>query len=226
MHKKGCLIIHGFGGNVGEVQYLADYLNSKGYYVLSPTLKGHTGRRRDFVGVRYSDWIKSAEQDYNELKNTCEKVFIIGFSMGGLIAFNLYEKYRVDAIVTINTPIYYWDIKIILCNIINDFKNRSFTHVRKYLSSSTKFPLSALYHFRRLLWITKPKIPNIKCPILITQASSDDTVRRKSAKYIYDKISSIKKEIKYYDCSEHVILTTSCAQEVSEDVEKFIRKVV
>ncbi len=225
IYKKGCLLIHGFGGNVGEVQYLADYLKKRDYYVKCPTLEGHTGRRRDFVGVGYSDWIKSAEEDYIRLKDKCEKIFIIGFSMGGLIAFNLCEKYDVDALVTINTPIYYWNIRIIFENIITDLKKQDFIYAKKYLSSSAKFPVAALYNFRRLLWITKPKISTIKCPILITQANSDDTVHRKSAKYIYDKIGSEHKVVEYYDCYEHVILTSSCAQEVSEDVEKFVEKI-
>lgn len=218
----GCLIIHGFGGNVGEVEYLADYLQSKGYNVLCPSLKGHTDRRKDLAGVIYTDWIKSAEEGLIKIMEKSKKVFIVGFSMGGLIGLNLCEKYDIDGLVTLNTPIYYWDIKNIFSNIISDFKTGSFENVKRYLLSSRKFPIAALYNFRRLLSITKPKIGKIQCPILIAQANDDDTVRRTSAEYIFTRVGSKKKEIKYYDNSGHLILTSLAAKKVSEDVEAFL----
>lgn len=47
----GCLILHGFGGDVKEVAPLAACLIDQEYKVLCPSLKGHTGRREDLEGV-------------------------------------------------------------------------------------------------------------------------------------------------------------------------------
>lgn len=221
-NKIGCLLIHGFGGDFEEVRYLAEHLKNKGYNVLCPSLKGHTGRRKDLAGVAYTDWIKSAEEDLIRLRENSERVFIVGFSMGGLIGANLCEKYDIDGLVTLNTPIYYWDVKVIFKNIINDFKTKDFQNIRRYMVSSGKFPISALYNFRRLLGITKYKLGKIQCPIFVVQAKDDDTVRRTSAKYIFDKIGSEKKKIKYYNNSGHVILTSPAAKEVSSEVEDFL----
>lgn len=220
--NNGCLIIHGFGGNVGEVKFLAEYLKSRGFNVLCPSLKGHTDIKKDLVGVVYNDWIKSAEDELIKITEKSKKVFIAGFSMGGLIGLNLCEKYDIDGLITLNTPIYCWDIKKILCNIIDDIKNQKINNIKRYWLSSRKYPISALYNFRRILRITKPKINKIKCPVFIVQSINDDTVRKKSAKYIFDNISSKDKELKYYENSGHVILKSPIAEEVSEDVEIFL----
>jgi len=117
-HDTGCLIIHGFGGNYDEISPLADHLKSRGYKVACPALAGHTGRRCDLKKAGYTDWIKSAERGFLDLAHRCQTVYIIGFSMGGLIAFNLALQHKVAGIVTINTPIYYWDVRKILSNIV------------------------------------------------------------------------------------------------------------
>lgn len=221
VNNTGCLLIHGFGGDYEEVKYLAEYLKTKGYNVLCPSLKGHTGRRRDLVGVSYVDWIRSAEEDIIRLRESSTKVFIVGFSMGGLIGINLCNKYDIDGLVTLNTPIYYWDVKNIFRNIAEDFRTGDFQNIRRYMVSSGKFPMSALYNFRRLLSITKNKIREVECPVFIVQAKDDDTVRVTSGKYILDRIGSKHKNLKYYNHSGHVILASPSAEEVSKDVEDF-----
>ncbi|WP_432407691.1 alpha/beta hydrolase [Wukongibacter sp. M2B1] len=226
VNNIGCLLIHGFGGDYGEIRYLAEYLDTKGYNILCPSLKGHTERRRDLIGVDYTDWIRSAEEDLLKLKKNSSRIFIVGFSMGGLIGINLCEKHAIDGLVTLNTPVYYWDIKNILKNIIEDFRTKDFQNIKRYMASSGKFPMSALYNFRKLLSITKGKIRQVKCPSLIVQAKDDDTVRMRSAKYIFDRIASRHKNLKYYNNSGHIILNSPSAREVSKDVEDFFNQLI
>nr|MDA8226948.1 alpha/beta fold hydrolase [Desulfitobacterium hafniense] len=179
MHNRiGCLIIHGFGGNINEVEPLISYLIEQGYKVMAPGLKGHTGKREDLKAVKYTEWIASAETDLLALLSDCKKVYIIGFSMGGLIAVNLGLKHRISGIVTLNTPIYYWNIKRIIINIASDLVNRDFKYSKRYINSSKKLPFLALLNFRLLLSKTKPKVKALKCPIFVAQAINDDTVRK------------------------------------------------
>ena len=79
--------------------------------MICPAHAGQTERRFDLRKARYTDWISSAERGLLDLTSRCRSVYIIGFSMGGLIAFNLALKHPVAGIVTINTPIYYWDVR-------------------------------------------------------------------------------------------------------------------
>ena len=220
----GCLLIHGFGGNVEEVSPLADYLSKQGYIVECPSLKGHTGNRQDLKSCTYRDWIASAQEGYEKLRAECDTLVLVGFSMGGLIAFQIALNNRADAVITLNTPIYYWDLKRVAINIAEDIRLGKLDNVRRYIDSSRKLPLIALLNFRLLLARTKPILKEIKCPVFAAQALEDDTVRKNSVNYIYEHIGSQHKKLEFYENSGHLILWSKCADRVMKDVNDFLRK--
>lgn len=223
--NNGCLIIHGFGGSVYEVSPLAAYLEERGYQVICPTLKGHTGRKKDLRGVTYDDWLTSAEEGLFQLISSCDRVFVIGFSMGGLIAINLGIKYKIHGLVTINSPIYYWNLKRICLNIINGFKERDYRNIRRYWKASRNIPLETLFQFKSLLLKTKPIIKKIRCPLLVIQTIDDDTVKSDSAKYIHIKADTEKKKLKFYEKGGHLALRSITAQSIMEDVRAFFGEI-
>ncbi|MGE5473972.1 MAG: alpha/beta hydrolase [Ignavibacteriales bacterium] len=225
-NRIGCLILHGFAGNLEEIEPLNKYLSSKGFITLCPIMKGHMGRRRDLAFVKYSEWIKSAETSLLDLKSKCEKIFVLGFSMGGLIAMNLVQVHKIDGIITLNTPIYHWDMKRISKNVVNDIKIKNYKNIKYYFRSAVGIPFSALINFKLLLLKTKPLLKNIICPIFITQGLLDDTARWKSADYIYKNIPSDIKDIKYYNNTDHIICHSTDNNELFNDIEKFIVKVL
>lgn len=226
MLKAGCLLIHGIGGNTGEVEPLLLRLQNDGFVAKATRLKGHTGKRQDLAGVRYSEWIDSAESDLLELQSGCDIVFVIGFSMGGLIAANLVLKHNIGGIVTINTPIYYWNVKSATDKLLSDIRNKDFVTIKRYLKSSNELPLNALYNFQLLLSSTKPKLKEIGCPIFIAQALHDDAVQKSSADYINNHVASKLKKLKFYDSSHHLILWSPEADEVIEDTVGFVKLVM
>ena len=220
--KTKCLIIHGFGGGVHEIKPLAEYMIGLGYDVVCPILKGHSANRKDMNKATYLDWIDSAERELLRLKEMGDEILLIGFSMGGLIAFNLACKHNINAIVTINTPIFYWNIYQVFLNLVDDMKNKKCNHIKRYLQAKNNSPFLAMFQFLLLLHQTKPKLEKVNCPILIIQAEDDDTVRRKSVDYIYKHASSDRKKIKYFPKGGHLILLSPMAEQVFLCVEDFI----
>jgi carboxylesterase len=220
--KAKCLIIHGFGGGVHEVKPLAEYLTALGYDVVCPILKGHSTTRHEMKKATYMDWIDSAERELLRLKEIGDEILLIGFSMGGLIAFNLASKHDIKAIVTINTPIFYWNIYQVFRNIADDVKNKKPNHIKRYLQAKKISPFLAMIQFLLLLHQTKPKLKKINCPILIIQAEDDDTVRRKSVDYINKHVSSDRKKICYFPKGGHLILLSPTAEQVMLCVEDFL----
>lgn len=227
MDKKiGILIIHGFAGNIGEIEPLNNYLIDKGCITLCAKLQGHTGKRKDLAKANYTDWINSAEKSLIKLSSQCEKVIIIGFSMGGLIAVNLALKHEISAIITLSTPIYYWDMKRICFNIASDFKTRKFKNLSHYTKAAIRIPFLAMLNFKILLIKTKPLFKQIKYPIFIAQGLLDDTVHHCSADYIHSNVASEQKMVKYYNNSNHIICHSEDNEEVFNDVFIFINKVI
>lgn len=222
-NKTKCLIIHGFGGGIFEVKKLAEHLLDLNYEVVCPSLKGHSDNNKELKDTKYTEWISSAEDDLLKLKDSEGEIILIGFSMGGLIAFNLACKHNIKAIVTINTPIFYWNFSQVLINIIDDIKNKRLEHVGRYLKAKKRSPFSAMIQFLLLLRSTKRKIVNIKCPVLIIQAKDDDTVQLKSVDYIKEQISSKDKDIKFFQEGGHQILQSSKARDVFICIEKYLK---
>jgi len=104
-NKVGCLLIHGFTGTPAEMKLLGLYLNEKGYTVKGVLLRGHGTTVEDMEKTNWKDWMVSAENGLIELKKKCEKVAVIGLSMGGIIALNLASKHSLDYVVSISSPI-------------------------------------------------------------------------------------------------------------------------
>ena len=222
--KSGCLIIHGFGGGTYEIKALADYLGDHGYVTACPKLKGHTGIGRDMKNAGYKDWVASAEEELIKLKEKTGNIAIVGFSMGGLIAVNLACKYDIRAIVTINTPIYYWNIYRVCLNLLEDFKNKEANNFMRYIKAKQASPIISMLNFLMLLNSTRSKLSNISCPFLITQTKDDDTTRLKSANYIYDNICSIDKKINIYEKGGHLVLNSPYKEKIIKDIEVFLNR--
>ncbi|HEY5561378.1 MAG TPA: alpha/beta fold hydrolase [Clostridiaceae bacterium] len=223
MNKKiGCLIIHGFAGNLKDIEKLNRFLLKKGFETSCPLLKGHALTKKDLARTSYSDWISSAEESLMELSKKSDRVVLIGFSMGGLIAFNLAIKHDIYKMVTLSAPIYHWDLKRMVTNIINDIKIRKTEQLRNYIRTSTNIPFRALLNFKLLLYRTKPLLSQITCPIYIAQGLMDDTVKHKSANYIYRNVASTQKIMKFYNNSPHVICNGPDFRELCADIKIFI----
>lgn len=222
----GILVIHGFGGGTFEVESLAKHFDKKGYVIVCPKLKGHTGNRKHMKKASCEDWIASAEIDLLKLIQKTSTVVIVGFSMGGLIAVNLAEKYKeyVKALVTVNTPIFVWNMRRIALNIKEDIRCKKFDNLKRYFQAKRSSPMCSMMQFLKILKISKEKFLDIDVPFLITQTMDDDTVKIKSVNYIYNTISSSVKETKYYEKGGHLILESQYAQHVINDIDKFINK--
>ena len=216
MNKTGILLIHGFAGDVEEIAPLRDFLIQKGYAVNCPLLPGHGGTKKELSRATKEDWILSTEQAYLELSKRCDKIILIGFSMGGLLAVNLWN-YGFSGLVTINTPVFYWNSKIIVTNLLTDFRK----YRKKYYDVSTDKSLSSMLEFQKLLTKTKPMFGNITCKTMVMQALDDDTVHYKSADYIYNKVCA-DKSIYTLPHGGHMIFQSDSKDEVCKVIEGFV----
>ena len=93
LFRKAILIIHGFAGGTYDEEELANRLElNKFYDVYQYTLPGHS---KNLSKVKYQDWIKKSEDMMNFLiDNGYKSIYVIGHSMGGVIACYLASKYK------------------------------------------------------------------------------------------------------------------------------------
>ena len=135
-------------------------------------------------------------------------------------------RFKNIGVVTINAPIYHWDVKNMYYNILLDFKRKDFTNVKRYVKSSTEISIPELINFKLLIEKTKHILEMVKIPIFIAQGLKDYTVNYKSAEYIYKKVSSNLKVLKYYDKLAMDLSVCSDYHLFFADIERFIKQII
>ncbi|MCU9816713.1 alpha/beta hydrolase [Paraclostridium sp. AKS73] len=119
----GCLLIHGFTSTPAEMYPLAKVLNDKGYTVNSILLSGHGTTHDELLKVSYIDWYNDVESAYEELLFECEKVIVIGHSMGGLLALILASNYHIDKLILLACAIKPNNRLVKYTGVLKYFKN-------------------------------------------------------------------------------------------------------
>ncbi|MGC7872689.1 alpha/beta hydrolase [Desulfosporosinus sp. SYSU MS00001] len=219
-HNTGYLLIHGFSGSRREIDSLVTKLNECGLPTAIPLLAGHESTRKDLARSKYTHWIQSVLDAYVDLEKRCNNVVVIGFSMGGLLGIQLCQVHKIQALVLINTPIFYGNTKRVILNLRCDFR----FYVRKYLNSSANVPpLRAIIQFVILLHKTKSLLANIKCTSMIIQTLDDDTVKPKSANYLNSRIAG-PKVLKTYPIGGHVVFQSETGDKISAELCCFLQE--
>ena len=99
----GVLVLHGLTGTVSSVVDLARLCAQAGYSVLAPRLPGHGTSVEDLMTTGWADWSGTALAGYDDLRANCERVAIIGLSVGGGLAVHVAaQRPDVAALVLIN----------------------------------------------------------------------------------------------------------------------------
>ena len=226
--KKAVLIIHGFAGGTYDEEELANYLElNRGFDVFQFTLPGH---EKNLSKVERQEWINASEEQIEWLiRNGYNKIYLIGHSMGGVIATYLASKYKKVKKLILAAPAYHY-LKVIK-NDLNVSKSLKVAPqiIKDYGSDEViarmlKFNVSVIKEFMDLVkdYYDYPKY--ITCKVLILQGKEDRLVPVSSSQYVYDTVKSKRKEIVYLDGITHDIFRNEKQNEIFKLVEKFLKK--
>ncbi len=211
LNMIGCLIIHGYTGGPHEVEPLAAYLEENtDWQIVVPTLPGH-GLHLKLENVSYRKWLKAAEASLKKLKQDYDEIYLIGFSMGGMIAAYLAAKYNVDKLVLLATAGKFLSVKRMILDIgevVKDgirgnlHKNHHYVRLKRKLG---KVPMQANIEFLKLVRFTRNYLKDVKTPVLIAQGQQDSLVPVRAASYLDNQISSTEKKVVLFEKSDHQI---------------------
>lgn len=210
----GVLLIHVFTGSPAEMRPLGERLAQQGYAVFCPRLAGHGTDPMDMRKTLWPDWQASAAEGLTFLLAECAKVFVVGFSMGGLIALHLAVGYpQLAGIVVLNAPIWLVNKKAALAPLLRFF--RLFVgkgEASSYPEESTKYligyritPISCLISLLENIKLVRGEIPLVSQPALVVQSRADRTVDPKSANYIFQHLASADKNLIWLERSGHMV---------------------
>lgn len=207
----GCLIIHGYTGGPYEVEPLRAYLAEKtDWKIVVPVLEGH-GEKLDLKEVSYESWLAGAEKELAALRGKCDQVYVLGFSMGGMIAAYLAANHKVDKLVLLATARKYVSFKYLsyyIAEMIGDGFKGKLKENELYLHYKNKVgdvPLKANVEFMKLVNYTKPYLEQVTSPVFIAQGQQDEMVPFKTAYSLEEEIGSSEKEIVFFEDTDHLI---------------------
>lgn len=226
----GCLVVHGYTGGPYELEPLTTFLQENtNWHIKVPVLPGH-GKKLSLDDTTYHEWIEVAENTLLQLKEKYDRIYIIGFSMGGMIAAYLAGKYNADKLVLLATAGKYlsWkQIAVDLAALVEDgFKgnlkqNKLYLHYRKKWGA---VPMKANLEFMKLVRFTRKHLKDVQAPVLIAQGHCDSLVPYKTAYYLEKEISSEEKEIVLFDKSKHLMCLGSDRDTLNMLVYRFLEK--
>lgn len=226
-NKKAVLIIHGFAGGVYDEEILANKLELSGYSVFTFTLPGH--EKILFNKVKKEDWINKCTYEIETLLNNGFKdIYVIGHSMGGVLACYLASKYKEVKKLVLAAPAFkYLTFGEENFELLHALKNSPllFKDYKKeeIISRLVQFPTSVIKEFTSLVELNQDTPSKISIPTLIIQGDNDKIVPITSSQYVYDKLSSKDKKLYIVEGVTHDIFRSDKVDEIISEVLKFLK---
>lgn len=233
---KLAILVHGFTGTPDDMRELAKYLAFKGFSTKAIRLAGHgTTDWQDLENTSYYDWWKSLEDEVRSASERYRKIFIVGYSFGANLAFDIAARYpdMVDGVVSLGVSVFLkreLGIKILLPIFHFFLKRYRKKYIKKdfldeYLESGgyLYIPTKSVYDFYNFINnYTKKELHKVKVPSLIIHSRDDAITNPKSSEYVHDRISSPRKELMILDDINHNPIRSQRQKLIFSKVEEFI----
>ncbi len=196
--KKAVLMIHGFIGGIYDFDNFHNELQlHKNFDVFTFTLPAH----EKFIvnDVKYKEWKDEATKQIEILiKNGYKEIYLVGHSMGGVLASMLASSYKEVKKLVLVAPafryFYFKDGKIDIKNVSETLKNMKEILTDKnneiLTSRIAKTPIPTVIEFMKLVKESQDYVNNIICPTLTINGQKDIIVPQEAAEHVYNNIKS------------------------------------
>lgn len=228
-----CLLIHGFTGTSFEMKETAEFLAGHGVSCRVVLLPGHGTSEADLATKKWADWVEFLRENYHELREKYQEIFVLGQSMGGTLALHLATHVPVNGLITCAAPVRYRHRFLrfmpIARKFISFYPKRNGCDVRdKKMKAIYKtypaYPLTAVAEFQNLLEHVHDDLPEITAPAKIFHSTRDRTIPSENAEIIWQKIRSEDKEKVILNESYHLLTLDVEREKVQQESLSFIRK--
>lgn len=228
--RKAILLIHGFAGGSYDYNNLANDLQLYADFdVYTFTLPGHD--KLIIKDVTRDDWIREAEKQTEILiRRGYKKIYVIGHSMGGVIACHIAKKYPQVKKLVIASPAYRYftfkedklDIFASLKQTPDLFKDYEPDNV---LSRILKLPVSTTLEFINLVKEHSNDVKDVLCPTLILWGNMDKIVPKDGVMHVYKNIKADSVTLYEIDNVTHDTFKNDRYDEILKIITKFLKEI-
>lgn len=232
--RVGCLLVHGFPGAPEEMRWLGEHLAGKGFSVLGVRLFGHATRPTDLRHARWRDWVANVEDGYHLLRGACDRVVLMGLSLGGALSLLFAGDWPVDGVVAMSTPFRIPDprfpyLRPLLPLISLFWRNRSTGEASDWVDREAEkinlhypyHPVKTIAEVDAILRRMRAALLHIHAPALLIHSKNDGAVPVDHARAIFDHLASPQKELLLVERSGHNLPRDAERERVFEAAERF-----
>jgi len=199
------LLIHGFLASPAEMRSLGERLHGEGHHVLGVRLKGHGTSPWDLRSRNWQDWAASVERGYEIIKAFSQRVHIVGFSTGGLLALIQAANHphkKIISVTSISAPITFKNKNLIFVPLLHHanklvswLSSEGLVPFRPNISENPEVnyqhvPIRALYQLQQLIQDISEKKLTIDADVYLYQSDQDPVVEPSSVEKLNDLITA------------------------------------
>jgi len=200
--------VHGFGVRRSvEFEPLKKYFESKGHTVITIHLFDQTNES----DIDPLIWIQRAKDGLEPLIKDNRRVWLVGFSMGGVIASHLASLYPVERVVLLAPAFEY----VTLQTVKNVASGAVRAIIKKPKPTSSNYPVlpdSFAPVFRNVIASCRDSISQVSQPVLFLHGSEDEVIPVRSSQNAYLKVKHPHKLLLVIEGVLHRILDDEAHQ--------------
>lgn len=220
--KTGVLLCHGFLSKHEQMVPLSNYIyETLGWETSLVELTGHGYDQENIATATWNNWVDDVKEKYLNLKQRCNKVYMIGFSLGGCISAYVasLKSIRPEGLVIVNGVFGVKNVfnkllpgvmiynkvcdklklqKIMLESITNDSEDPDL--------NQPLVNLSATNELRKMSKIAGTILQDVKCPTFLIQEYNDPTVFYGSGKRAFKKLGATFKRFYTTKLNTHLTI--------------------
>lgn len=222
------LCLHGLTGTPYEVRRPAELLAQEGFACMAPLLPGHGGDHREIAKAGRREWRAAIEAAWDELAATHDRVYVLGLSLGGLLALTLAARRPVAAAAVLASPIdlgpWIRGFLPLVSRVIDTIPRRKSIfdeEARARHPGADRMPLAAVRELVDLCAEVKQELARVVAPLSLVYSRRDPTVHFRNAEQIASRVSSEICEVLYLENSSHVITVDREKDRVARRVVEF-----
>jgi carboxylesterase len=230
---RAALVLHGFTGTPFEVRPIAIALAEAGYAVAAPVLAGHGGTVEALEATRWPDWLAGAEREANALRARVRPagasdakgapLFIVGFSLGGLLALRLALRRPDDvaAVAILAPPLRLRRASALAVRlvarlprtlrrgILRTLPKRAYDvfdeEMQRRNPGLPALPLAGVASLLELGRMVRADLPHIRTPALVAHGVRDRTVPPANGREVGERLGSTEVERLWLPRSGHLL---------------------
>lgn len=224
----GVLLIHGLYGSLRDMAEIEIVLRKHKLVTRNLLLPGHGGRMREVFAQGWTEWAAEVRAAYRDMRKQCERVFLVGHSLGGALALHTAAHEEVAGVVSMCAPLYLhlWTRPLV---VATKYLLPWVPPLRENNRAATSCPCdvrrppaSHLESMMNYLPILRDELQCIQAPALIMVSRRDQMVPARNGREIYRRIGSREKHLVTFYHSYHVIMRDHDREEVFAKTEAFI----